>query len=363
MDPRIREHAEIVVDHSTAIEAGDNVVISAPAAGEDLAVALHEVVAERGGSPVYLNTSERAERARLRATDPEEFSTDEHLLALYESSDAILRVLADENATETSDVDAETYAAHRRANAPIQETMLATRWVLTQFPAPGNAQLAGMSTEAYEEFVWSAVNKDWDAQRAHQQQMVEILDPAEEVRIVSGAETDLTMSVAGMKTINDFGERNLPGGEVFTAPVPDSVEGTVRFDMPLYRQGREIAGVSLEFEGGEVVAHSAEQNEDVLTSILETDEGARRLGELGIGMNRDIDEFTYNMLFDEKMGDTVHLAVGMAYDDCVPEGVEPNESAAHVDMIVDMSEDSYIEVDGQVVQRNGTFVFEDGFGE
>jgi len=143
--------------------------------------------------------------------------------------------------------------------------------------------------------------------------------------------------------------------------VRESVEGEVYFDKPLYRQGREIEGVRVRFEDGRVESYSAERNEEVLDGIFDTDEGARYLGELGIGMNRNIDRFTYNMLFDEKMGDTVHMAVGSAYPETVGEENEINESAEHVDMIVDMSEDSVIEVDGEVVQRDGTFVFEDGF--
>jgi aminopeptidase len=241
------------------------------------------------------------------------------------------------------------------------DEMMDKRWLLTQYPAPGNAQDAEMSTEAYADFVFNAVNKDWDEQEAFQANMVEILDDADEVRIVSGDTTDVTMSVAGNPTKNDWAEHNLPGGEVFTAPQPESVEGEVLFDMPVMVQSREITNVRLVFEDGEVVEHSADKNEEVLTSVLETDEGAKRLGELGIGMNRDIDRFTYNMLFDEKMGDTVHMAIGRAYDDTVGEGNEVNQSAVHQDMIVDMSEDSYIEVDGEVVQRNGTFRFEDGF--
>jgi aminopeptidase len=192
--------------------------------------------------------------------------------------------------------------------------------------------------------------------------MVEILDPADEVRIVSGDTTDVRMSVDGMDAANDYGEKNLPGGEAYTAPVPDSVEGEVLFDKPLIAQGREVTDARLVFEDGEVVEHSATKNEELLTQVLNTDEGARRLGELGIGMNRDIDRFTDNMLFDEKMGDTIHLAIGRALDWTVPEGQPKNESAVHQDMIVDMSEDSFIEVDGEVVQRDGTFRFEDGFG-
>ena len=361
MDPRIREHAEIIANHSTDISTGDNVVVDVPPAATDLAVALYEVVGDIGANPVLLSSDARATRAYLRAADPDEFETPQHTLALYENADVLVRVRAETNATETSDVTPETMAARSRAFQPVQDVALSNRWCLTQFPSPGNAQLAEMSLEAYENFVWDAVNKDWDAQRTHQARMVNLLDPADEVRIVSGDTTDVTMSVAGNPTLNDYAEKNLPGGEVFTAPVRDSVEGEVLFDKPLYHQGREVTDVRLVFEEGRVVDHEAGKNEDVLTEVLETDEGARYLGELGIGMNRDIDRFTYNMLFDEKMGDTVHMAVGRAYDETVGEGNEANDSAVHVDMIVDMSEDSRIEVDGEVVQRNGIFSFEDDF--
>jgi len=362
MDPRIREHARIVAEHSTDIDAGDRVVISAPAAAEDLVVALFEECAERGAHPVSMNSDSRAQRAFLRNREGD-FETPEHLLAMYEEMDVYVAVRGDVNATETADVDPERNAAYRRAMQPVLQERLSKTWCLTQFPTTGNAQLAGTSTEAYEDFVWDAVSLDWDAQREHQERMVDILDDADEVRIRSGEETDVTMSLSGNETLNDFGEKNLPGGEVFTAPVRDSVEGEVHFDMPLYRQGREIEDVRIRFEAGRVESYSAGRNEAVLDGVFETDEGARYLGELGIGMNRAIDRFSYNMLFDEKMGDTVHMAVGSAYPETVGEGNERNESAEHVDMIVDMSEDSVIEVDGEVVQRDGTFVFEEGFEE
>ncbi|MFC4550577.1 MULTISPECIES: aminopeptidase [Halorussus] len=361
MDPRIRTHAEVIVDHSAKIEPGDNVLVQAPPVAEDLAAAVAERIGEVGANPAVSLRSTRANRAYLRASDPEDLELHDHSLAQMEETDAVVIVKGSVNTAEPSDVPPETMVAYQRAQEPVLKERMGKRWVGTQFPAPGDAQKAEMSTAEYEEFVYDAVNKDWQAQKEFQAQMVDVLDPADEVRIVSGDDTDLRMSVAGMKTVNDYGEKNLPGGEVFTAPVPDSVEGTVLFDKPLVHQGREVEGASLEFEGGEVVAFSAEKNEDVLESVLDTDDGARRLGELGIGMNRDIDRFTYNMLFDEKMGDTVHLAVGDAIRETVPEGRPYNESAAHLDMIVDMSEESFIEVDGEVVQRDGTFRFEDGF--
>ncbi|GAA0246099.1 aminopeptidase [Haladaptatus pallidirubidus] len=361
MDPRIHEHAEIIVDHSVSIEKGDAVRVAAPTVAEDLAVALYKKLGERGAKPSLAMRSSRADRAFHRACDEDDFELPKQSLAEMEKTDAVIIIKGSENAAEMSDVPSEKIAAYRTATAPVQQERMGKRWVGTQFPAPGEAQLAEMSTDSYEEFVYGAVNKDWDEQRKFQQEMVEILDAGDEVRIISGDATDLQMSVKGMKTINDYGEKNLPGGEVFTAPVPDSVEGEVLFEKPLIHQGREIEDVWLKFEEGEVVDFSAEKNEAVLAGVLDTDEGARRLGELGVGMNRDIGRFTYNMLFDEKMGDTIHLAIGKAIRQTVPEGQPYNGSATHLDMIVDMSEDSFIEVDGEVVQRNGTFRFEDGF--
>jgi aminopeptidase len=367
MDPRIRTHAEIIVDRCIDLQPDEDVVVSMPPVAEDLRVALYEEIGKVGANPVMLARgdrgigTDRAARAYLRAVDADDISEPEHLLALFEHADAAVVARPHENVSEQSDVSTETGSAFAAAYRNVLDSRLSTKWCLTHYPAPADAQLAGMSTPAYEEFVYEAMNKDWDAVEDHQAQMVEILDPAEEVRIVSGDTTDVTMSVADMTTLNDSGSNNLPAGEVFTAPVPDSVEGEVLFDKPVYHQAREIQGAYLEFEDGEVVDFAADQNEDVLAGILNTDDGARRLGELGIGMNRDIDQFTYNMLFDEKMGDTVHMALGRAYPDTVGEDVEQNESAKHVDMIVDMSEDSFIEVDGEIVQRDGTFRFEDGF--
>jgi aminopeptidase len=361
MDPRVREHAEVIVDHSTSVEAGDDVVVSGSPEAEDLVVAVMELLGERGANPHVSMGSDRAMRAFLRAADPEEFEPPAHTEALFEASDVLISIRAASNVNERSDVDPEVNAAHSATRKAVRDVAMDRRWVGTQYPASGNAQKAEMSTEAYEEFVFDAVLKDWEAQRAHQEQLVEVLADADGVRIRSGEATDVRLSIAGNVVRNDYAEHNLPGGEVFTAPVVDSVAGEVLFDKPVIVQGREVLDARLVFEGGEVVEHDAGKNGEVLTSLLETDEGARRLGELGIGMNRDIDRFTYNMLFDEKMGDTVHMAVGRAYDECVGEGNERNDSAVHVDMIVDMSEDSTIEVDGEVVQRDGTFRFEDGF--
>jgi aminopeptidase len=365
VNERVRDHAAVIVDHSTDVQPGDDVVIQAGPGTESLVTALHEALGERNANPLVVSRPGRARRAFSLTVDPETMEPPEHTRALMEAADVVIAVRGSANQHESSDVPPERQVALQKLRKPIQEAVLDTRWVGTQYPHPGTAQKAEMSTPAYEEFVYDAVTMDWAEQSAFQQQLVEILDPAEEVRIVSGEETDVRMSVDGTVAVNDDARNNLPGGEVFTAPVPDSVEGTVLFDEPVITRGREVTGAQLTFTDGEVTDFAAERNEDALAATLEADAGASRLGELGIGMNREIDQFTYNMLFDEKMGDTVHLALGRAYEDNVPEDspVERNESSIHLDMIVDMSEESRIEVDGEVVQRDGTFRFEDGFAE
>jgi aminopeptidase len=222
-----------------------------------------------------------------------------------------------------------------------------------------------MAYGAYCDFAYGAILRDWEALADEMARMKEVLDAGSEVRLRAPG-TDLTMSVEGRAAVNSaasvaYDSHNLPSGEVFTAP--DDTEGEVTFDVPVTLRGRRVCDVHLTFEDGAVVDYAAGENEDVIGGVLDTDEGARRLGELGVGMNRSIDRFTDNVLFDEKMGDTVHLALGRAYDACLPEGEAGNDSAVHVDLITDVSEDSSIEVDGEVIQRDGRFRWEEGFEE
>ena len=361
MDERVRQHAEILVDYSTDIEPGDRVVVRATAASKPLVTALHAEIGSRGAIPIAMDADSSYSRAYLTSVEPDDIPLADHLLAAVEETDAYIAIRGGGNRFEEADVPTAAVSAWSRVQRPILETRLSTKWVATQHPTPDAAQSAQMSTESYADFVYAAVTKDWDAQRAFQEQLVDILNEGSEIHIVSGDDTDLHMSIDEMIAINDAGKHNLPGGEVFTAPVADSTTGTVLFDKPVIRDGREIIDAYLEFEDGRVVDFDAAKNVDLLEAVLNTDDGARRLGELGIGMTRDIDRFTANMLFDEKMGDTVHLALGRAYEETVPDSRERNDSAVHQDMIVDMSEDSHIEVDGELVQQDGTFRFEDAW--
>lgn len=358
MEDRITRHAEILTNHCTDVEQGDNVVISATTESERLVQELYKIIGQKGAVPHAMYSDSEASRLYYENLDESDITEATHSRALWENTDVAISIRGGKNTKSTNSVDPEIRNTYSKENQEAREARLDTRWVLTQHPTCGNAQEAEMSTREYADFVYDAVLEDWESVREHQEQLVEILEGSSEVQIISGDETDLTMSIDGMIPENDYGNNNMPGGEVFTAPVKHTVNGTVLFDKPLLAHGREVNDVHLEFDDGEVVDYSASQNEEVIEKVLDTDEGARYLGELGIGMNRNIDQFTYNMLFDEKMGDTVHLALGRAYDRNVGEDREQNQSAIHMDMIIDMAQDSRIIVDGETVQENGTFVFE-----
>jgi len=386
MDPRVREHAETLVDWSAQVESGDEVVVVVGEGAHDLAVAVASTLGDRGATPAFAYESDEVQRAYLLAAagaDDGEFAEPAHQLALYESADVVLALRGGRNTAEGSDVPGDVGAAYARATQAVREARMATDWVSTIHPTRALAQQAGTSYDAYRDFAYGAILRDWESLAGEMARLKEILDGGDEVRIVAdgpedgtatdrAAATDLRMSIAGRTAVNSaasvaYGSHNLPSGEVFTAPVVDSVEGEVVFDLPRVYEGRTIRDARLRFEGGEVVEFSADAGEDTLAEVLDTDDGARRLGELGVGMNRGIDRVSGNLLFDEKMAGTVHLALGRAYADCLPEGETGNQSAVHVDLLVDMRGESHpdgetrLEVDGEVVQRNGVFRWEDGF--
>ncbi|MFW5937326.1 MAG: aminopeptidase [Halanaeroarchaeum sp.] len=363
MDPRVREHARVLVDWSARIEEGDDVVVSVGEGAHDLGVAVAEALGERGANPVVIDGADEIQSAYLAAHDGDFDDDPAHALALYENADGVLVLGGGRNTTELADVPSETRQAYRRSRTEIREARMDTDWVSTQHPTRSLAQQAGMSYRAYQDFVYDAVLRDWESLAEEMDRLKDVLDDGSEVQLVK-ADTDVTMSIEDRTAVNSaasvaYDSHNLPSGEVFTAPY--ATEGTVLFDVPMTIHGRRVRNVSLTFEDGEVVDWSAEQGEAAVTETIETDEAARRLGELGIGMNRGIDRVTDNILFDEKMGETVHLALGRAYDATIPEGESGNESAVHVDMITDVSEDARLLVDGEVVQRNGRFRWEDGF--
>jgi aminopeptidase len=250
---------------------------------------------------------------------------------------------------------AERTAAMQGAYRPSFERFFdhSVPWVGCQYPTPALAQEAGMGTTEFADFLYGACLRDWDAERERMQRYADRFDAAEEVRIV-GAETDVRLSVAGRAMEVDAGGANIPGGEFFCSPVEDSAEGTIAFtEFPAVYAGREINGIRLRFEGGRVVDASAETNEAYLVETLDSDEGARRLGELGIGCNPGITRYMKNTLFDEKIDGTVHLALGNGF----PNLGGTNLSRVHWDIVKDLRmAETRIELDGEVVQRDGAWL-------
>jgi aminopeptidase len=278
-------------------------------------------------------------------------------VALYEAetADARIRIAAETDTRSMSRVDPARQATVDRARDPVRQASRRKRWVLTQYPTAAYAADAGMTLPEYEAYVCSAMFLDrpapvaaWQELGRRQARLVDAMSPVRTIQIEAEG-TDLTLSVAGRTWINSDGRRNMPSGEIFTGPIEASARGRMRSSFPVCRGGREVAGIALEFEAGRVVSARAQAGEEYLLSMLDLDPGARRLGELGLGLNEGINRFTGSILYDEKIGGTIHLALGQSY----PETGGTNESALHWDLIVDLRTNGRIIADGDVVMENG----------
>ena len=364
-DGRADSLAQILVRYSTRVSPGDVCVIQSTTAAELLVQSVYEEVLRAGGLPIMQMTTDGAQAAFY------DLAGDEQLDWIpppsewaAENADVRIAVMADVNARELSKADPKKQAQVQRARRGLMETSMKRsaageyRWALTLFPTHAYASEAGMSLHDYEDFYYSAcLATDPEPLTAWQRQSDQVnhlagwIEGKEEVRI-QGPGTDLTLGVAGRHWIPCTGEHNMPDGEFFTGPVEDSANGEVSFSFPASYGGRSVSGVRFRFEDGKVVDASADQGEDFLIEMLDTDEGARRLGELGIGTNYGIATGTKEILLDEKIGGTVHLAVGMSY----PETGGENSSAVHWDMVCDLRQGGTITVDGTELQRDGEFV-------
>jgi aminopeptidase len=350
--------AKLLSGYCLDAQPGQQVVVRSTTLAAPLLLALQAELLERGAWPL-LRTSlpgqdegwwAAARDAQLDAFAPSE-------LAEAESTDASLTILAPENTTALAGVDPARLARAARARAPVREAGMRRRWCGTMWPTPAAAQQAAMGTAELAAFVRRAVFLDrddpagaWGELHDLQARLIERLAGASELRIEAEG-TDLRLSVAGRTWVNSDGKRNMPSGEVFTGPVEDSAEGRIRFTIPSSPRGVEVAGIELEFRAGRVVDARAERGHEYLLATLDTDAGARYLGEIGIGTNAGIDRPIGAILFDEKIGGTVHLAVGRSY----PETGGTNESAVHWDMICDLRRGGRLTADGEVIQEDGRF--------
>jgi aminopeptidase len=364
-DPRAENLAKILVGYSTRVKEGDVVVIDGEIAAEPLLLAIYEETLKAGGNPM-MNVSvdgqaaayyKLASDAQIEWVSPlQEWTVD--------NADVRISVGASTNTRELSAVPPERQTLRQAATGELMQRAMkrsaegSYRWCYTLFPTGAYAAEAEMSLADYEDFYFGACLADdaeplsaWQRASRECKRLAEWIEGREEVRVTAPG-TDIRLGIAGRTFIPCDGEHNMPDGEFFTGPVEDSVEGEVTFHLPAVIGGREVSGVRLKFEAGRVVDATAERGEEFLVKLLDTDEGARRLGELGIGTNYAIDRGTREVLLDEKIGGTVHMAVGASY----PESGGTNDSAVHTDLVCDLRLGGRLEVDGEVMQEDGKFV-------
>jgi aminopeptidase len=364
-DPRVTNLAKILVGYSTGVKEGEVVAIDGETAAAPLLLAVYEEVLKAGAHAV-MNVALDGQIAAYfkHAADPQLEWISPFAEWMVDNVDVRIAIGASTNTRELSGVPPEKQTKRQAATGELMTRAMKRaadgdfRWVYTLFPTSAYASEAEMSLADYEDFYYSACLADdgdplsaWKRASEETVRLAEWIEGHEEVRVTAPG-TDITLGVAGRKFIPCVGDHNMPDGEFFTGPVEDSVEGEVSFHLPAVIGGREVSGVHLKFESGRVVDASAERGEEYLVKLLDTDEGARTLGELGIGTNYSIDRGTREVLLDEKLGGTVHMAVGAAY----PESGGTNDSAVHTDLVCDLRLGGKLEVDGVVMQENGKFI-------
>lgn len=370
-DPRVEKFAKILVNYCTRIQPGDRVLIEATTAAEPLVRALYLQVLEAGGNPVPLVqlpdmfSPGHEDLLLMHGNDAQlEFVPPFQKLA-YDQFESRIRIHSATNTRSQTSFDAARAQKRGIAAGVITEAQMRRgaegvfKWVTTLFPTEAYAQDAEMSFQQYEDFVYRAVHANeedpvafWKKVEAEQQAAVKFMEGKNQV-VLRGPNVDLTLSVKGRKFNNSCGTHNMPDGEIYTGPVEESVNGWVRFTYPAIYGGVAVEGAELTFSNGRLSQVKAQKNQDYLLKMVESDAGARYLGEFAIGTNFEIDKFTGQILFDEKIGGSFHMALGAGY----PETGSKNKSAIHWDFICDMRTDSEILVDGQSFYKNGKFTF------
>lgn len=358
--------AKLLVDYCTGVKSGDEVLIRGSFEAFPLVKEVYKAVVERGAYPRFQVEDEEllelfyryAPRELLEYLSP----VDRFIM---ENVNVSISIISSTHTKPLISVDPEKFRIRSAALRPLTEIFMrrdgegSLRWTVTLYPTRALAQEAGMSILEYEDFVFKALKlhtpdpiKAWISQAEEQAKIVNVLSKISEIRIID-VDTDLIVRVDGRIWVNDDGKKNMPGGEVFTGPHEDATEGYVTFTYPAVWRGFEVEGVRLVFKKGSVVEAKAVKGEEVLRKVLEVDEGARRLGEFAFGLNYDIKRHTKQILFDEKIGGTIHMALGASY----PSTGGKNKSAIHWDMVKDMSK-AKVYGDGDLIYENGRFIRE-----
>lgn len=371
IDARVTRWAETLAGYCLDVRPGDVVSIHTTPLAEPLVREVYRAVLRRGGHPMPFIQLPGLRNILFDEGDAEQIAWRSPIDGvLAHEIDKRLRIAADPNPLALAEVDPERQAlansppqmGRQTKKAPVEEgkKKKAITWCGTLWPTEGYAQLAGMSLNAFEEFVFAACflndadpAASWRNLGAQQQRYVDWLADKHRVR-VKAEDVDLSLSIEGRTFINSDGKRNFPSGEFFTGPVENSVEGTIRFDVPSSRDGRVVRDVRLQFKEGRVVEASAGEGDAYLQKMLSLDEGARRLGEFAFGNNFGITRGIINTLYDEKIGGTIHMALGESY----PETGGLNHSAIHWDFIRDLRHGGEVWVDDILFLKDGHFVAE-----
>jgi aminopeptidase len=365
MDIRRRKLADVLVNYSAAVQPGDWVMIRGSHIATPLVNDVVEKVVQAGGNPSVQLRSETVDEIILKTASNEQLMWVSPIIDLMmHKVDAMIDIWGTENTHSHSNIDPKKQRIQQGAYKELFEILSdriakrELRWVGTQYPCPAYAQDADMSLREFEDFVYAATFVDqedpvaeWARIHDEQQRLVDWLKGKKGIKVRS-PHVDLALSIQDRSFINSDGKQNMPSGEIFTSPVEDSVNGWIEFTFPAISGGREVEDIRLEFRDGKVVNAHADKNEEYLLEMLDSDAGARYLGEFAIGTNYGITRFTKSILFDEKIGGTIHLALGMGF----PETGGKNTSNIHWDMICDMRKDSEIIVDNTLFYKNGIFL-------
>lgn len=356
MDPRVRKLAQQTVRYSLGVKPGTNVIISGGDEAKEFIIELYKEVILQGAHPIVNFRLEGTNDFFYKHANKEQLEKFPDLyMHQLQNSQYYIGINTTANTREMSNVDPKKIMARKKIIRPIVDHIVNSAekeegWmkrVTIGFPCVALAQEAGMSLNEYENFVFNACLIDWKKFGKRMDQLCKVFERGKKVHLI-GEGVDLKFSINGKNCVPDKGEENMPGGEVFMAPVRESLEGWIKFDYPRVVNGNKIAGVRLKFDRGKVVEYDAEEGKDFLKELLETDDNAKFVGEFGVGCNPGIKQYTNDLLFDEKLDATIHLALGSAYK----MNGGGNDSAIHVDIVKDMAR-AKIVLDGKVIQENG----------
>lgn len=363
LDPRAKKLAEIVIDYSTSINESDTLLIRTEKEFLPFANEIKRLAKEKGANVNYLIPDLQRNKEIIERADETELKEEaERICEIAKPTTAFIGIYATANKNNLKGVDPDKIAKYMQiVKRPYSNLIGKTKWNVLGYPCSEHAQEAGMSLKEYENFVYSATNIDWTKTTNQMQRIKDLFDDAKDVQIYVPKKTDLHLSLEGRGGGICDGKFNMPDGEVFYGPVENSLEGKIYFPYETMRDGNIVGGITLQYKNGEIVKFNAEKNQNFLRSMINLP-GVEKVGEFGIGSNYGITKYTKNLLFDEKIGGTIHLAIGNSYKLPLDAGGGLNTADIHWDLVCDLRKNEYnpggeLRVDGKLVQKNGIWLF------